>query len=321
MVGISRVLALALVFAPPTDRSDTLEYWLSAEPLQAGDPASLVRSLRTSELTLGEGKPAPEDVPGELVGKVAGIEAALRWVARVCFPSPARGRPEDPTAMLEHPAPAPWSGSGEHLLAAVVVTGARGENETRPIDWPSHPGRILPEGSDWTISELAVRRAPLFGAPSPRMPIAAQRFRSVHDKSDVYALGWVDRCEGSDATRRCLRWAQVVVRQGNRFIPGYLPAHQLVPEAAWIRPPSSKLALPRAALQPFAIVGSLARYVAIIDAIDGTRHRVVLEAPTIDDHFPAASSLIEDSELVVKLEGRPKLRIALDPRIDRFTRD
>jgi hypothetical protein len=317
VLPITAALAsLAALSGPPADGRG---YFVGVE-IQAGDDrGTLIEALAA-------GMPTLEVLPeGTLdfvpIARVADLAQAIAFVARTCFPGEARGAP-DPTAILDLPTALPWSGlPAGTVLGAVVVVGAEGEGRLRTIAWPKDPERIVPEGSRWTTAELVPTRAPLYPAPLASHPRSDQRLRVLVRRDDIFVLDWVDRCRGEGVSRRCLRWARVIARRGDRFFAGFLPAHHVVADDAWLRAQGSTMALPAAAIVVEGIDGGEARFALIVRAIDGTTHRAVLEAPLVEGGIPSVSALVERKRIVVKIDGVPKRELPLGPELDRRPAD
>jgi hypothetical protein len=88
-------------------------------------------------------------------------------------------------------------------------------------------------------------------------------------------LGELDRCEGRGATRRCLRWAQVVARDGDTFSPGYLPLAQVAEIDAWLRLAGAEL--PRVQVRPIALRGERGVVQVIARTVDNTLRQTTVE--------------------------------------------
>ncbi len=299
-------LALAAALAPG---SAAAERWLSAE-IQGPAPDRLAAVPYLAEGTSSIAA-APTRITGQFVGAVDDLGAALAWVDRALFPGPPL--PWGPNAVAEPAAPAPGARLldefGLHLLAvAVHEPGADGGAVA--LRWPTQTPP-LPER--WRPAALVASRAPLFAAPSPTLPPADERHAVVLRRHDLWALGAVDRCAGADAQRRCLRWLQVIARDGDRFVGGYLPASHVTLQDAWVR---HKSGLPRAHLTPHAIRGSEALFVVHARTRDQLLHRVTVALPAIDGGFPALNFTIEGDEAVLTPPAGEPARVRLDPAMD-----
>lgn len=252
MVGLTRFAALLLalvIVGPPTGESDEWVaetgdggvelppplwdqpggFWLSVEMLgPRGAQLDAARSLAQPPVVeaLPRGGLPP---PGELVGRVDTLEQALAWVAANTF-APVDSSPGA--------TPIP----GGRLLAeydliqtALVVTGPSLDGTT-PYAWP--PAVELPVPDTWLEASLTVARTPVFAAPAPTHPPAAERYRVATITDAIWLLGTRDSCAPSSGN--CLRWAQVVVRQGDRFFGGWIPASLVAPDSAWIGGPGER---------------------------------------------------------------------------------
>lgn len=297
---------------PPAARSGG--YWLSVDLV---GPAAAQQGAATE---LGEGllvqEPADVAPPGVLVGHAADVQQALQWIADHAF-EPAPAPPPEPTALHRAPAPAPAGGLLERhgaLLAAFIVSGATPELRPRAIDWPHDQAAVLPAGSTWIPAALVPETAPLFGAPAPAVPPAAERFAMAHRRGGLWLLGWRDRCtEHEQAGPRCLRWAQVVARDGDRFTPGYVPMFQVAVTDAWV--PSAS-ALPRAQLVPMGLADGRAQWLLLARGRDGVLHRATLDAPTFDDGWPGSGVVVTGDHAIVTLGDAPPLDLRLDASLD-----
>lgn len=290
-------------------------YWLGAELV---GPAAAQQGAATE---LGEGLlvQAPADVapPGVLVGHVADAPQALQWIADHAF-EPTPMPPPDPRALHRDPAPAPAGGLLERhgaLLAAFVVSGATPELRLRAIDWPLAQATVLPAGSAWIPAALVPDHAPLFAAPAPRIPPAAERHAMAHRRGGLYLLGWRDRCavDPDDGALACLRWAQVVARDGDRFTPGYLPMMQVARADAWV---PSATALPRAQLVPLGLAHGRAQWVLLARGRDERLHRRTLHTSATAEGWPASGLVVEGELAIVALGDDPPLHLRLDGTLD-----
>jgi len=295
-------------------------YWLGVDLV---GPAAAQQGAAT-ELGQGLLMQAPADVapPGVLVGHVADVQQALQWIAEHAF-EPAPEAPPEPRALQRGSAPAPAGGLLERhgaLLAAFIVSGATSELRPREIDWPHDQATVLPTGSTWIPAALVPEKAPLFAAPAPIVPPAAERYAMVHRRGGLYLLGWRDRCiephdPGSEPTASpvCLRWAQVVARDGDRFTPGYLPMIQVARTDAWV--PSAS-ALPRAQLVPMGLADGRAQWLLLARARDNLLHRRTLEAPATAEGWPDGGLVVTGELAIVTLGDAPPLHLQLDATLD-----
>jgi hypothetical protein len=220
---------------PPVLLDETTGFWLSVEligPRGAQVDAAAELVDESVEATLPRGGRPP---PGELVGRVANLEQAIRWIDRHAFGEAAIGfepRPVDRQA--ERPTPIPggplYTKHGV-VTTALVVTAAGDSGGTREYPWPSAGMLPTPVDSDWRAAELIAARIPMFAAPAPFVPPVSERYLELGSTSEVWVLGTLDRCD--DAFANCLRWNQVIAREGDRFLAGWVPGFHAVPFAAW----------------------------------------------------------------------------------------
>jgi len=250
-------------------------------------------------------------VPGASVGVVLDRAAAMRWLTALMFGAPVGFGRE----LREVPAPPPGGDTytrHDVVLASAWISAIDGEGEKRREPWPSDRNAVVPEGSAWRPASLVSSHAPLFSAPSPELPAALEAHDHVHRAGDLFVLGELDRCR-DDGVRRCLRWFQIVAREGDRFFAGYLPAFMVSTDEAWVRAPQG---LPRAQLQPSAISGARATYVLIARGLDGRLRRRSITAPTTDRGYGAFSVRIDGPQAVVDVEGVPTLHLSVDADLD-----
>lgn len=288
-------------------------YWLGVDLV---GPAAAQQGAATE---LGEGllvqTPAEVAPPGVLVGHVAEAPQALQWIADHAF-EPRPPPLPDPRGLQRVPAPAPAGGLLERhgaIVAAFIVSGATSELRPREIDWPLDQAAVLPAGSPWQPAALVPDHAPLFAAPAPVIPPAAERHAMAHRRGGLYVLGWVDRCTEDAGGLRCLRWAQVVARDGDRFTPGYLPMLQVTASDAWVR---GEGVLPRAQLQPVGLALGAAQWVLYGRGRDNVLHRRTLHAPATSRGWPMSHVSVEGDVAIVSLGDEPPLRLALDATLD-----
>jgi hypothetical protein len=228
------IAVLAAILAGPPEPEPELEpiapaiepagFWLSLEligPRGAQiDAAEAMRKPPIEDAIPRGGDPPP----GELVGRVETLEQALQWIEQHAFddgPAPLPGG----TLLREH---------GVHLTAMVTM-GASSSGGTAPYPWP--PARALSTPESWVPAGLAVARAPVFAAPSATLPPASERYRVAAIDDAVWQLGVLDRCSESGA---CLRWAQILVRQGDRWFGGWVPAAHVVADREWVAGPDER---------------------------------------------------------------------------------
>ncbi len=270
-------------------------YWLSVEMLgPRGAQLDAARSMVAPPVieALPRGGVPP---PGELVGRVDTIEQALAWVAANAF---------GPIDQSPGATPVP----GGRLLAeygliqtALVVTGPAIDGAT-PYPWP--PAVELPVPDTWLNASLTVARVPVFATPAPRHPPAAERYRVATASDAIWLLGTRDSC--TPETGNCLRWAQVMVRQGDRFFGGWIPASLVAPDSAWIGGPGER----RFALLPGHRTPSEVGFVLHEQQLDrrepplGLRHSHV---GRVDEPWPPAGVDVLGEELLVIIADQPVL--------------
>lgn len=280
-------------------------FWLSVEMLgPRGAQLDAARSLAQPPVieALPRGGVPP---PGELVGRVETLEQALAWVAANCF-APIDAAPDA--------TPIP----GGRLLAefqlvvtALVITG-QALNGTTPYAWP--PAVELPVPDTWQGASLTVARAPVFAAPAPTHPAAAERYRVATIADTIWLLGTRDSCAPQMGT--CLQWAQVVIRQGDRFFGGWMPASQVVPDSAWIGGPGER----RFALRPGHRTPSEAGFVLHEQLGERREPPLGLRHPYVAERghpWPTAGVEMLGEELIVLIGGEAKLtrHIDVEPKL------
>ncbi|MCR9164799.1 MAG: hypothetical protein ACE37F_14965 [Nannocystaceae bacterium] len=310
-------LFAALFLATPAPASEKAGYWLSVDligPASARAEAAFSLSADTAPRSPRDGR-----LPGQAVGHVADIHAVLGWVEQHAFGDASPALPFDPDMLHEETAPAVAGGLHESFgvqLRAMVVTGATAAGDRRPIEWPTNATRILPPQTRWSVGALLPDAAPLFSAPSARVPPASERFALARRRGDVFVVGMVDRCD-DDPEPFCTRWAQAVVRDGDRFIPGYLPAGQVALRDRWMS--STPEHLPRAQLIRTGTRGSSALLLLVARDAAGALHRHTIEAPlqrgSAGVGFPAITLTVEADRATVT-HGERIQTFLLDATLD-----
>ena len=202
----------------------------------------------------------------------------------------------------------------EVKLRALIVTGATAADGVREVAWPLDQLSVLPPDSEWSAAALVPTIAPIFAAPAPFVPPASERSGEAKRQGGLYLLGYLDRCMDLDGVRHCMRWAQVIGRDNDRFTPGYLPAYQVAPLDAWVRAPGD---LPRGQLIPAVIEGDRASFLLLVRLPDNVLHTQMLDLPTHEGGFPYPRLEVTTHEAVLRLEGAPPLRVELSPDMDR----
>jgi len=284
--------------APPlVDESEGL--WLSVEFIgPRGAQLEAAKQLATApvETALPRGGRPP---PGELVGRVHTLDDALRWVDRHAFGAPLSPTTDDPESEAAEIPGGPLVDDYGLFLTALVVT--RTHSEGAPWDDLELSAALGPGGDlGWERADLSTARAPMFAAPSPTLPPAAERYLVVERGDDLWVVGERERCVDRD----CAPWVRVITREGDRFHAGWLPAHALVLRSQWIRDPSGG---PQFALRPAHREAGHAGFVLIerYEHGDGLpRHRRTgLHGPHLGRGWPAANVTLLDHTLSVRIGG------------------
>lgn len=288
---------------PPADPVPPVAgFWLSLELIgPRGAQIDAAEAQRVSPIVdvLPRGGAPP---PGELVGRVDSIEQALAWIEQHAFDA-------EPVGFGESPAVAPIPGGallrdhGLHLTA-MVLTAASPSGGTAPYPWP--PASALPTPAAWIPATLAVARAPLFAAPSPSLPPASERYRVVAKQDAVWQLGALDRCTNEGV---CLRWAQILVRQGDRWFGGWLPAAQVVRDDEWVSTPNERSFALIASHRDRSQVG----YALIERRLDHQQPvaAIGIPHPHAAAAWPEAGLQIFGDQLTALIGGDPELTIDL----------
>ena len=296
---------------PPIPAPGAGGYWLGARLLGPGAVPALAAM---SPGTGGDGGP-----DSAIAGQVPTMPEAMAWVARWAFAGPALPAPSlDPADSPIHTGPAPIPGGelyrAHHaILQALTIRGRSLDNGLRAIRWPTSAAELTPPGATWLPAVLLAERAPLFSAPSHRVPPAAERYAFARKAGSLWLLGHLDRCSNASGERVCLRWAQVISRDGDEFHAGYLPASQVATVDGWRRGAG---AAPRAQLLASGTTGARAQFVLVARTREGGLHRRTLEAPLVHDAYPAARLRIDGEWATVEFAGAPAQRIALDTSMD-----
>jgi hypothetical protein len=322
-VALSLVVGSSLVTETTAAPPDHRTYWLSVELGSSPDrmdDAGRIAALASLQPDPSGVPPSPPDLPATAVGKFTDARDAVAWVLDHAFER-AIGDPEEPTLLRETVAPLPGGAildaHGVPVLA-MWISGGDTDMGLRDIVWPRTTAALLPDGAAATAAELVPARAPVFATPAPRLPPARERIGIAHRDGYVFRLGTLDRCEGEDDARSCMRWAQVVTRVGDRFVAGYLPAFQLVDPRAWVR---GRNAYPAAQAVYGGVDHGQADVLLLTHGPDGSRHHKRLQAPLIDGRLPAVSVGLAGSSVTVTVEGQAPRRLPLDASLDRYPRD
>lgn len=217
---------------------------------------------------------------GSVVGRVDSIEQAFGYVERHAF-ARAIGFDVDRLAIHQHDAPAPGTALyDDHgvALRALYITGRTSDSGIREIDWPRKSEQVLPTHIRWRPAKLW-QETQVFAAPGAALPPASERFTELRAGSVAYVLGELDRCT---ADLGCMRWAQVIAREGNRLVPGYVPAFSLVYDA---RPQAI------VSIQPIALGQGSAHFAVVFPSRKLSRtltvpHDSVATFPQLEVHPP-----------------------------------
>lgn len=304
--------------SPPTQAepsTSTGGYWLSIDMVGAAqDRADAVTSLQVD--LRGARVPTDATPPGVFIGSTRAVQTGLAWVARHAFT--AAVSTDEPPRIATTAAPVPGGALLDRhqvMVRAFVISGATPEGGLRPIDWPTDQRLVLPATLPWTPAGLMADHAPLFAAPAAIVPPAAQRHAMAHRSGGLFVLGWLDRCTERQADRRprCLRWAQVVARDGDRFTPGYLPAYLVAPHEGWVRGAGL---LPRAQVLRSGVVDGIAQLLVLARDRHGALHRKRLTGPMREQSFPATRVRVRGDVATIEIEGEPAQALALDATLD-----
>lgn len=281
--------------------------WLSLELIgPRGAQIDAAEALRKSpnpaiedELPRGGAPP-----PGELVGRVPSLEAALSFVEQHAFEGGAIGFETVANAPAPLPGGALLANHGVHVTA-LVLTGASASGGTVAHAWPL--ASELPTPAAWLPASLAVARAPVFATPSAVLPPASERYRVVAIDDAIWQLGALDRCS---PTGECLRWAQILVRQGDRFFGGWIPAAQVVADREWTTHLDGRRFALIASHRDRAQVG----YVLLEQFGDRLDHRAAPRGVTrahAAASWPSAAVQVIGDQLHAVLGGEPALTLEL----------
>ena len=286
-------------------------YWLGARLLGPGATTALAAM---SPGTASDGGP-----DSAIAGQVASMPEAMAWIARWAFAGPSLPTPAiEPADSPLHTGPAPVPGGELYrkhhaILEALTIRGRNQDNSPRAIRWPDSAAELTPPGIPWLPAVLLAERAPMFSAPSHRVPPASERYAMARRGGSLWLLGHLDRCSNATGQRVCLRWAQVIARDGDEFHAGYVPASQVALVDGWRRGAG---AAPRAQLIASGTAGVKAMFVLVARTRDGGLHRRTLEAPMQGDAYPAAKLRVDGEWATVEFAGAPPQRVALDASMD-----
>ncbi|WP_181198325.1 hypothetical protein [Enhygromyxa salina] len=292
---------------PPAIVDAPSGFWLSVELIgPRGAQIDAARALAQPPVVdaLPRGGAPP---PGELVGRVDTLDQALTWVNANSFAAVSDNG--DATAV---PGGRLYADHGLFLTALVVTAEVIGG--AQPYAWPPAGALPLPPDVDWQPASLAVARAPVFAAPSPSLPPASERYQVVDLDDSLWLLESQDRCEDpglSSVPPTCLRWARILVRRGERFFGGWVPAAHVIPDSAWVGGPGER----RFALLPGHRGHDEVGFVLLEQRGERREGPVGLVQAHAGDTWPAASVEVLGEELVVLIAGQPALtrHISADP--------
>ena len=294
-------------------------YWLSVE--LSGVAAARGEAIAHLAKGLGSGPPSelapPVGLTGDVVGRVDEIQAALDWVSSFAFA--VEPEPLDPPTLRLSPAAVPGGALRERFGVQVLsfaIAGSTTTGDRRLVDWPTDAKTTLPPDLPWLVADLVPERAPIFAAPAASVPPASERHGMATRAGQIFVVRFLDRCR--EPEHACMRWAQVVARTADRFIPGYLPAYVVAVRRDWARGAGP---LPRATLIRSGVEGTRARYVLLARLRDNTLHRTTLRAAMDGNVFPDADVSIDGDHANVVLGGAADERIPLDARLDRRPKD
>lgn len=288
----------------PIDRPAPAHLVVSVDARPRSDAVHARLQGRTS-LPVSEGE-------GIAVLEVHDLPMASAWAFAAAFSTAV---PEAQDALWLGPAPAPGSGvdlGADARVHAIVVTRVDASGTGSP-PWPADPDSLTPLGSSARSADLTVASAPLFAAPAPVVPAASESHAMLPRRADVWTLGRVDRCRDDATTRRCLHWAQVVARDGDRFVFGYLPAMWLADREGWVPGPRAR---PRAQLVRSGRAGDDAQLVLLAREADGTLHRRLVTLPAASERWPAATLAVKGASATIAVDGTPAITLPIDASLD-----
>lgn len=132
-------------------------------------------------------------------------------------------------------------------------------------------------------------------------------------RGGLFVLGWFDRCLPNTTRRRCMRWAQVIARDGDRFTTGYLPMAQVAIRDAWVE---GSQPLPRAQLIRTGLVAGRAQWLLLARGVDNQLHRKTIEAAANETGWPTTTLSIEGEDAILSLGAAAPVRVRLDASLD-----
>lgn len=243
-------------------------------------------------------------------GRVTNLAGALDWVHRWAFPTAVGFDHALRDVVAPRPGGQPF---GMAQLRALRIIPVNADGTDGRLQWPTDP-RPLVQGlrPGWRVAAVLAERAPLFAAPAPRLPPAAERSGWALRRGDILMLGELDRCTGGPQ-RLCMRWAQVVARVDEGFAPGYLPTAQIAPLGDWIE---GDAPLPRAQLRPVGLDGDTSIWQMVARTDDGRLHRRVFHGPSPAGGYPPGQIQISGSTATIKLGTSPPEQVDLTPDLD-----
>ena len=108
--------------------------------------------------------------------------------------------------------------------------------------------------------------------PRATIPPLAEASYVADRSTHLWVVGVFDRCDEREA---CLRWAQVVLRDGDDFRGGYVPAQHLAALDEWSGDPEAL----SVAVRPALLDAEVARYVVVARDRGGPPQAYEIEAP------------------------------------------
>lgn len=296
-------------------------YWVGVELIGDSKHFSHAVELLKSDRILSNDPPAAPVLPknAHTIGHVGELQHFFTWLSHWAFfgiplPSPTIAQHR----LWELPAPLPSGLTGIQLdvyTHAFVIGGVHEDGSFRSLSWPQDLRSFLPPHlQNWTSATLFAQQAPLYATPAAQIPPASERSTIVSERGDIYVLGTVDRCQReAQKPLICLRWLQVLVRNGHVFFTGYLPAFQVALDSAWQRGQGS---LPRAQLIFSGVDETNAQFVLLAQARDRSFHRRTIPLPFNDSQLPLPSLRIDGDLARITYEGKTIETLALDATMD-----
>lgn len=289
--------------APSQPAIELSGVWLSLELIgPRGAQIDAAEALRKEPIVdaLPRGGAPP---PGELVGRVDTLEQALAWVEQHAFDGGAVGFATSPDSAAPLPGGALLREHGVHLTA-MVLTAASSSGGTASYTWPAASELVTPAA--WLPASLAVARAPVFATPSAELPPASERYRVATIDDAIWQLGALDRCTGSG---KCLRWAQILVRQDDHWFGGWVPAAHVVADREWTSSADGRRFALLASHRDRAQVG----FVLLEQAGDRRSAPRGITRPHAGASWPSANVQLLGTQMIALIEDEPALTLELAP--------